>query len=124
MEITNKMQELTTALEELSKTKAWLETAELQCTEIEAELVAVQEKMNSWESHLSETCNIMQCEKLQLMQEGELWHYRAIKEERNKWEAHKARLAKEISKLKSRLEISTDSGVVITSDLDQPSHDL
>ena len=65
----------------------------------------------------------MQCEKQQLMQE-ELQHYRAIEEERNKWEAHKARLIKEISELKRHLEISTDNGIVIIFDMDQPTHNL
>ena len=66
----------------------------------------------------------MQCEKQQLMQEGELQHYQAIEEERNKWEAHKARLVTEISELKRLLEISTDNGIVITFDMDQPTHNL
>ena len=103
-ETTNKMEELTTAVEDLGKTKLLLETAKLKCTELEAQLAVVQEEMNSWVSHLSETCDMIQREKQQLMQEGELERYRDVKEERNKWEAHEARLVKEISELKCRLE--------------------
>ena len=39
----------------------------------------------------------MQHEKQQLIQGGELWHYWAVEEERNKREACKAKLVKEIS---------------------------
>ena len=66
--------------------------------------------MNSRVSHLSKTCNKMQCEKQQLVEEGELRHYRVIEEECNKWEACEAKLVKEISELKSCLEeVSSDT---------------
>ena len=100
-ESTHKIEELTTALEELNEIKSRLETAEQQCMETEAKLVAAREEMNSRVSHLSKTYDIMQCEKQQLMQERELRCYRAIQEEHNKWEAREARLVKEISELKN-----------------------
>ena len=119
-ETTNKMEELTTTVEDLGKTKSLLETAELKCTELEARLVAVQEEMNSRVSHLSETCDMMQHEKQQLMQEGELCHYWAVEEECNKWEAREARLVKEIEELKNHLEeVSSERGTLITSDFIQ-----
>ena len=71
-EMTNKMEKLTTAVKDFGETKSLLETAELKFTEVEAQLVAVQEEKNSRISHLSKTCDMMQHEKQQLMQEGEL----------------------------------------------------
>ena len=67
IEMTNKMEELTITVKELGKTKSLLEIAELKHMETEAQLVAVQEEMNSQVSHLSETCNAMQRKKQQLM---------------------------------------------------------
>ena len=119
------MEELVIAVKELSKTKSLLEAAELKRTEMEAQLVAVQEEMNSWLSHLSKTCDMIQRERQQLVQEGELRRYQAIEEKRNKWEACEARLVKEISELKSRLEeVSSDRGTLITSDFGQASQAL
>ena len=58
-EMTNKMEELTTTVKDLGEIKSLLETAELKCTELEAQLVAIREEMNSWVSHLSKTCDMM-----------------------------------------------------------------
>ena len=133
METTNKMEELTIAVEDLGKTKSLLETAKLKCTELEAQLVAVPEEMNSRLSHLSETCDMIQREKQQLMQEGELQRYWDIEEERNKWEAREATLVKEIAELKCRLEeVSSERlserlserGTLITSDFGQAKRGL
>ena len=101
-ETTNKIEELVTAVEELSETKSLLEATELKRMETEAQLVAVQEEMNSRVLHLSKTCDMMQREKQQLMQEEALQCYWAIEEERNKWEACEPILVTEISELSPR----------------------
>ena len=92
----------------------------------EAQLVVVYVAMNSWGSHFGKTCNIMQHEEQQLIQE-ELRHYWC--EKHNKLEACEARLVKRISELKSHLEDVTSNSetwgeTLITSDFGQASQGL
>ena len=79
---------------------------------------------NSQVSHLGDTCAILQQENRQLKRDGELELYRAVEEERRKWEVQESRMLAEIMELKrpaSTGEIPLDTrgmreGVSVASD--------
>ena len=55
---------------------------------------------NSQVSHLGDTCAMLQQENRQLKRDGELELYRAVEEERRKWEVRESRMLAEIMELK------------------------
>ena len=73
-----------------------IEEAEQRLSEAEEQLLT----SNSQVSHLGDTCAILQQENRQLKRDGELELYRAVEEERRKWEVRESRMLAEIMELK------------------------
>ena len=99
-ELSKEIESLATTVQELRVSASQLQTAveeaEQRRSEAEEQLLT----SNSHVSHLGDTCAILQQENRQLKRDGELELYRAVEEERRKWEVRESQMLAEIMELK------------------------
>ena len=104
-ELSKEIESLTATVQELRVSASQLQTAveeaEQRRSEAEEQLLT----SNSQVSHLGDTCAMLQQENRQLKRDGELELYRAVEEERRKWEVRESRMLAEIMELKRRASI-------------------
>ena len=89
-ELSKEIERLTTTVQELhvgaSQLQTAVEEAEQRRSEAEEQLLT----SNSQVLHLGETCAMLQQEIRQIKRDGELELYRAVEEERRKWEVQES----------------------------------
>ena len=100
-ELSKEIESLTATVQELRVSASQLQEAEQRRSEAEEQLLT----SNSQVSHLGDTCAMLQQENRQLKRDGELELYRAVEEERRKWEVRESRMLAEIMELKRRASI-------------------